>query len=292
MLPLHMIQHFERSLAASPQTSLRRRVSKARPSALQPLAGVIVPSCRVRAAIIPVNEKSLLTMSKSKPTAPQAKKIENRQQGETNPETAASAFERASVIRNEIEDEHGIMLKWWHTEICRKDTAAALLLAAIISIYEEDLARISGTEVEVDTYYLSFLTCSKHDPRKIMSALNKLQSLGLIDVRQIPETERLARDGIRAAFGTSAEGIESAKRYLQMMGPALGIRLEVNLVEQRVEEACEFKVPRRKRLLLPGKSSRGARSGTPKPATCPMVIGDDGQKSRVEGKFAVKGAQR
>jgi hypothetical protein len=184
------------------------------------------------------------------------------------------------------------MLKWWHTEICRKDTAAALLLAAIISIYEEDLARISGTEVEVDTYYLSFLTCSKHDPRKIMSALNKLQSLGLIDVRQIPETERLARDGIRAAFGTSAEGIESAKRYLQMMGPALGIRLEVNLVEQRVEEACEFKVPRRKRLLLPGKSSRGARSGTPKPATCPMVIGDDGQKSRVEGKFAVKGAQR
>ncbi|MEI6205116.1 MAG: hypothetical protein WCP68_24495 [Enhydrobacter sp.] len=231
--------------------------------------------------------------SNSNPTPQKGQEIENSPERNPCPEIPDPAFEQASIIRNAPSGDEFIFVKLWLEKICDGDIDAALMLQGIINVCDLNPERVEGVEVYVDMHLLSSSPFGvRGNDGEIVSRLNKLQSLGLIDVRQIPETERLARDGIRAAFGTSAEGIESAKRYLQMMGPALGIRLEVNLVEQRVEEACEFKVPRRKRLLLPGKSSRGARSGTPKPATCPMVIGDDGQKSRVEGKFAVKGAQR
>ena len=231
-------------------------------------------------------------MSKSKPTAPQAKKIENRQQGETNPETAASAFKRGSIIRNDPGDEDGIVIKRWHLDICKGDTDAALMLAAIIILYEEDYTPIEGGEVDLDTSRLSVLTFGLQYSWKIPSVLNVLQSRNLISARQFTVSESINRKWCREHYGTGAKGVEAAKATLEAFGPNFGIRLESHVIESFLEDEYGRGIPPREPLVLCGKNPKGRGRWTPKPATCPMVIGDDGQKSRVEGKFAVKGAQR
>ena len=230
-------------------------------AALQPLAGGIVPSCRVRAAIITVNEKSLLTMSKSKPTAPQAKKIENRQQGETNPETAASAFKRGSIIRNDPGDEDGIVIKRWQLDSCKGDTDAALMLANLISVFDDDLSPITGAELTLDTFYLSCLTFGFEHKRRIPAVLNKLQSRGLISVRQVTDSERLASSQIRCLIGTLENGLAAAKEMIERTGPAFGIRLESHVIESFLEDEYGRGIPPREPLVLCGKNPKGRGDG-------------------------------
>jgi hypothetical protein len=178
-------------------------------------------------------------------------------------ETTTRHSRLRSIIRNEIETHDVRVVKWWHMAIARHDPAAALMLSAIISVYDHDLAQIERGEVELDAFYLALQTFSEFgDRQEIADILNKLQLLGLISVRRIPDSDWLAKGDIWKALGAKANGVE-ARRYVEKCGPAFAIRLETHVIEKWLEDELEYQMPPRKHLLVSDKNPRGAQSDTP-----------------------------
>ena len=122
---------------------------------------------------------------------------------------------RASIIRNDYNNEHVVARKAWHAEICNYNIPAADTLSILIDLYDESPDMVTDGELYMDDCHFDYcLLNDPHGEHGYGAILKYLESLGLISFRR--------------CYDTKFQHAASGRMY--------HIRLEVSEIEQWLEE--------------------------------------------------------